>query len=94
MDCRSLLQRLFLTQELNLGFLHCRQILYRLSYYMCLFFIHSPVGGRLGGFLVSAVVNNAAVNIMVPVSCQIMVFSEYMPRTGIAGSYGSSILVF
>ena len=61
---------------------------------MCLFFIRSPAGGRLGGFLGSAVVNNAAVNIMVHVSCQIMVFSEYMPRTGIAGSYGSSILVF
>ena len=28
----SLLQRTFLTQELNLGLLHCRQILYQLSY--------------------------------------------------------------
>ena len=28
----SLLQGIFLTQELNLGPLHCRQILYRLSY--------------------------------------------------------------
>ena len=28
----SLLQGNFLTQELNLGFLHCRQILYQLSY--------------------------------------------------------------
>ena len=27
-----LLQWIFLTQELNLGFLHCRQILYQLSY--------------------------------------------------------------
>ena len=61
---------------------------------MCLLFIHSPVGGHVGGFLVLAVVNNAAANIMVHVSCQIMVFSEYVPRTGIAGSYGSSILVF
>ena len=28
----SLLQRLFLTQESNQGLLHCRQILYQLSY--------------------------------------------------------------
>ena len=28
----SLLQRIFPTQELNLGLLHCRQILYQLSY--------------------------------------------------------------
>ena len=28
----SLLQRIFLSQELNQGFLHCRQILYQLSY--------------------------------------------------------------
>ena len=28
----SLLQRIFLTQELNWGILHCRQILYQLSY--------------------------------------------------------------
>ena len=28
----SLLQRIFLTQELNWGLLHCRQILYQLSY--------------------------------------------------------------
>ena len=28
----SLLQRIFLTQELNWGFLHCRLILYQLSY--------------------------------------------------------------
>ena len=28
----SLLQQIFLTQELNQGLLHCRQILYQLSY--------------------------------------------------------------
>ena len=28
----SLFQQIFLTQELNLGLLHCRQILYQLSY--------------------------------------------------------------
>ena len=31
-DCHFLLQRIFLTQELNPGLLHCRQILYWLSY--------------------------------------------------------------
>ena len=32
MGCHFLLQEIFLTQELNLGLLYCRQILYRLSY--------------------------------------------------------------
>ena len=31
-DSLSLLQRIFLTQELNQGLLHCRKILYQLSY--------------------------------------------------------------
>ena len=31
-DCHFLLQGIFLTQEWNLGLLHCRQILYQLSY--------------------------------------------------------------
>ena len=30
--CHSFLQGIFPTQELNLGFLHCRQILYRLNH--------------------------------------------------------------
>ena len=40
------------------------------------------------------IVNSAAMNIGVHVSFQIMVFSGYMPRSGIAGSYGSSIFSF
>ena len=32
MGSLALLQRIFLTQELNWGLLHCRQILYQLSY--------------------------------------------------------------
>ena len=35
-DCHSLLQRLFRTQGLNSGLLHCRQILYLLNYSQCL----------------------------------------------------------
>ena len=30
--CHSLLQGVFLTQDLNVGLLHCRQILYHLRY--------------------------------------------------------------
>ena len=63
--------------------------------YMChIFFIHSFVDGHLGCFHVLAIVNSAAMNIGVHVSFQIMVFSRYMPRSGIAGSYGSSIFSF
>ena len=59
-----------------------------------IFFIHSSVGSYLGCFHVLAIVNSATVNIGVHVSFQIMVFSGYMPSSGIAGSYGSSIFSF
>ena len=41
-------------------------------------------------------INNAVMNIGVHVSFQIRVFilSGYMPRSGIAGSYGNSIFFF
>uniref|UniRef100_A0A8C9E8E6 Uncharacterized protein n=1 Tax=Phocoena sinus TaxID=42100 RepID=A0A8C9E8E6_PHOSS len=61
---------------------------------MCHIFIHSSVDGCLGGFHVLAIVNRAAVNIVVHDSSRIMVFSGYMPGSGIAGSYGSSIFNF
>ena len=54
-------------------------------------FIHSFVDGHLGCFRVLAIVNSATVNIGVHVSFQIIVLPGYMPRSGIAGSYGSSI---
>ena len=57
-------------------------------------FIHSSVDGHLGCFHVLAIVNSAAMNIGVHVSFLIMVFSRYMPRSGIAGSYESSIFSF
>ena len=47
--------------------------------------------GHLGCFHVLTIVNSAAMNIGVHVSFQIMVFSRYIPRSGIAGSYGDSI---
>ena len=56
-----------------------------------IFFIHSSIDGHLGYFHVLAIVYSAAINIGVQVSFQIMVFSGYMPRSGIAGWYGSSI---
>ena len=58
-----------------------------------IFFIHSSVDGHLGCFHV-LVVNSAAMNIRLHVSFWIMVFSRYMPRSRIAGSYGSSIFSF
>ena len=62
---------------------------------MCnIFFIHSSVDGHLGCFHVLAIVNTAAMNIVVRVSFWIMVFSGYMPSSGIARSYGSSIFSF
>ena len=54
------------------------------------FFIHSSVDGRLGCFQVMVTVKSAAVVIVMHVSFQIMSFSRYMPRSGIAESYGSS----
>ena len=59
-----------------------------------IFFIHSSDDVHLGCFHVLAILSSAAVNTGVHVSFQIMVFSSYMPRSRIAGSFGSSILVF
>ena len=55
------------------------------------FFIHSPVDGQLGCFRALATVNSAAVNSGVHVSLSGLVSSGYMPRSGIAGSYGGFI---
>ena len=59
-------------------------------------FIHSFVDGHLGCFQVLAIVNSAAMNIKVHASFPVLVFSRYMPSSGIPGSYSSSIfsLVF
>ena len=58
------------------------------------FFSHSSVDGHLGCFHVLAIVNSAAMNIGVHVSFSVLVSSGYMPRSGIAGSYGGFILSF
>ena len=58
------------------------------------FFIHSSVDGHLGCFHVLAIVNSAEVNIGVYMSFSVLISSGYMPRSGIAGSYGSFIPSF
>ena len=55
-----------------------------------IFFIHSSDNGCLGCFHELAI---ATMNIGEHVSFQIMVFSGYMLRSGITGSYGSFFLV-
>ena len=55
------------------------------------FFIHSSVDGHLGYIHVLAIVSNAAMNNGIHVSLSILVSSGYMPRSGIAGSYGGFI---
>ena len=58
------------------------------------FFIHSSVDGPLACFHVLAIVNGAAVNVGVQVSFSVLISLDYMPRSGIAGSYGGFIPSF
>ena len=50
--------------------------------------------GHLGCFHVLAIVNSAAVNNGIHVSFSTLVSSGYMPRSGIAGSYGGKTLFY
>ena len=60
-----------------------------------IFYIHSFVHGHLGCLHILAIVNRAVVDIGVHAYFRIMFFSRYKPRSGTAGSYGSSVfLVF
>jgi len=67
---------------------HTRACVYQL------FFPHSLVDGHLDCFHILTIIISAAVNTGVHVSFQIRVFSRYIPRNVIAGSYGSSIFSF
>ena len=58
------------------------------------FLIHLSADGHLGCFHILAIVNGAVMNIGVHVFLSDLVSSVCMPRSGIAGSYGSSISSF
>ena len=64
---------------------------YSMVYMYHSFLIHSSADGHLGCFHVLAMINSATMNIGVHVSLSDLVSSVSMPRSGIAGSYGSSI---
>ena len=67
---------------------------YSIVYVYHIFFIHFSADGHLGYFHVVAIVNSAITTTGVHSSFWMRVFSRYMPRNGIAKSYGSSIVVF
>ena len=52
------------------------------------FFIHSSIDGHLGFFHVLAIVNSAETDNEIHMSFSSLVSSGYVPRSGIAGSYG------
>ena len=54
----------------------------------------SSVVGHLGCFRVLAIISSAAMKIGVHESFQIILFSTYMPRSGVVGSQTSSIFSF
>ena len=64
--------------------------------YLTFFFIHSSISGHVGCFHILALVNNAAMNLGVHISFQASVFVLFrqIPRSGIAGSNGSSSFNF
>ena len=57
-------------------------------------FDHLSVDEHLGCFHALTTVNSASVDIRVHISFRSMVFSGYMPRSRIAGSYGSSVFSY
>ena len=66
--------------------------------YMCVYhiFIHLSIARLLGCFHAFAFINSAAMSTVVHISFHsdvFIFFSEYTPRSGIVGSYGSSIFI-
>ena len=59
-----------------------------------IFLIQSSVDGHLGCLHVLAIMNSAERNIRMQVSLSRKVLSVYMLKSGIAGSYGSSVYSF
>ena len=58
------------------------------------FLIHSSADGHQGCFHVLAIINSAVMNTGVHVSLSILVSPVCMARSGIVGSYGSSVSSF
>ena len=58
------------------------------------FLIHSSADGHLGCFHILAIINSAAMNLGVHMSLSVLVSLVCLPRSAIAGSYGSSISFF
>ena len=54
------------------------------------FLIHLSADGHLGCFHVLAIINSAAMDIVVHVTLSLLVSLVCIPSSGIAGSYGSS----
>ena len=63
-------------------------------HYVYIYLLYLSVDGYLDCFQVLTIVNSVAVNIGMHVSFEMKVLFGYMPRSGIAGSYGSSIFSF
>ena len=82
----------FAADGIILFFLMAEQ--YSIVYIYHIFLIQLSVNGNLGYFHILAVVNSAAMNMWVHVSFLRKVLSGYMPKSGIVGSYGSSMYRF
>jgi len=63
-------------------------------YIFHIFLIQSSVYGHLGCFHVLAIVNTAPMNMRVHVSFSRKILSGYMPKSGVSGSYASSVYSF